>query len=93
MVTRTGQPANQAPDSEEAFLRQLKQTFASLPNDIPLYLFVGRTEDDVFAQACRQIVRAFRELTTKITLKEYYLDHELAAKWGLGQQGHRCRVH
>jgi len=83
MVTRTGQPANQAPDSEEAFLRQLKQTFASLPNDIPLYLFVGRTEDDVFAQACRQIVRAFRELTTKITLKEYYLDHELAAKWGV----------
>jgi len=83
MVTRTGQPANEAPDTEEAFLRQLRQTFASLPNDIPLYLFVGRTEDDVFAQACRQIVRAFRELTTKITLKEYYLDHELAAKWGV----------
>jgi thioredoxin reductase (NADPH) len=83
MVTQTGQPANQAPESEEAFLRQLRQTFAKLPNDIPLYLFVGRMEDDVFAQACRQIVRAFRELTTKITLKEYYLDNEMAAKWAV----------
>jgi thioredoxin reductase (NADPH) len=83
MVTRTGQPANQAPNTEEAFLKQLKQTFANLPNDIPLFLFVGRMEDDVFAQACRQIVRAFRELTTKISLKEYNLDHELAAKWGV----------
>jgi thioredoxin reductase (NADPH) len=83
MVTQTGQPANQAPESEEAFLRQLRQAFAKLPNDIPLYLFVGRMEDDVFAQACRQIVRAFRELTTKITLKEYYLDNEMAAKWAV----------
>jgi thioredoxin reductase (NADPH) len=83
MVTQTGQPANQTPDSEEAFFKQLRQTFSNLPNDIPLYLFVGRMEDDVFAQACRQIVRAFRELTTKITLKEHYLDHELASKWGV----------
>jgi thioredoxin reductase (NADPH) len=83
MVTLNGQPENQAPATEEAFLRQLRQTFKNLPRDIPLYLFVGRMEDDVFAQACRQIVRAFRELTTKITLKEYNLDHELAAKWGV----------
>ena len=83
MAMRTGQPANQAPNSEEAFLKQLRETFAKLPNDIPLYLFVGRMEEDVFAQACRQIVRAFRELTTKITLKEYPLDHELAGKWAV----------
>jgi thioredoxin reductase (NADPH) len=83
MVMQTGQPANTAPDSEEAFLRQLRQTFEHLPNDIPLYLFVGGMEDDVFAQASRQVVRAFRELTSKITIKEYGLDHELAAKWGV----------
>jgi thioredoxin reductase (NADPH) len=83
MAMNTGQAANTAANAEEAFLRQLRQTFEHLPNDIPLYLFVGRTEDDVFAQACRQIVRAFRELTSKITLKEYGLDHELAAKWGV----------
>ena len=79
----TGQPAKSEGNAEEAFLRQLRQTFEHLPNDIPLYLFVGRAQDDVFAQACRQVVRAFRELTSKITIKEYGLDHELAAKWGV----------
>jgi thioredoxin reductase (NADPH) len=68
--------------SEQAFLRQLRETFANLPNDIPLYLFSERGKDDVFVQACRQVIRAFRELTPKITLKEFSLDHEMALKYG-----------
>lgn len=67
-------------DAEKAFLKQLQETFKNMPNDVPLYLFVDR-RDDVFVQSCRQIVRAFRELTSKITIKEYYLDHEYASKW------------
>lgn len=74
---------SQSSDAEQAFLRQLRQTFEQMPKEIPLYLFVGRGQDDVFVQACRQIVRAFRELTPKITIKEHYLDHELATKWGV----------
>ncbi|MGD9365411.1 MAG: thioredoxin-disulfide reductase [Desulfobacteraceae bacterium] len=70
-------------DAEQAFLRQLRQTFDRMPKEIPLFLFIGRGQDDVFVQACRQIVRAFRELTSKISIKEYYLDHDLAAKWGV----------
>jgi len=70
-------------EAEQAFLKQLRQTFDQMPREIPLYLFVGRGQDDVFVQACRQVVRAFRQLTSKITIKEYYLDHELAAKWGV----------
>jgi thioredoxin reductase (NADPH) len=73
----------QSSDAEQAFLRQLRQTFEQMPREIPLYLFVGRGQEDVFVQACRQIVRAFRELTPKITIKEFNLDHELAAKWGV----------
>lgn len=72
-----------AADSEQAFLKQLRQTFDNMPREIPLYLFVDRGHDDVFVQSCRQIVRAFRELTSKISIKEYYLDHELAAKYGV----------
>lgn len=72
-----------ARNAQEAFLRQLKETFAALPNEIPLYLFVQRGKEDVFVDACRQVVRAFRELTDKITIKEFNLDHELAAKWGV----------
>ena len=61
----------------------MQQTFAALPNEIPLYLFVERGGEDVYVDACRQVVRAFRELTDKITLKEYYLDHEMARKWNV----------
>jgi thioredoxin reductase (NADPH) len=62
----------------EAFLQQLRTTFAQMPNDIPLLLFTDRAQDDVFAQANRQVIRAFRELTDRITLREYGLDHEKA---------------
>lgn len=67
--------------TQQAFIRQLQQTFASLPNEIPLFLFVQKGRDDVYVDACRQVVRAFRELTDKIKIKEYYLDHEMARKW------------
>lgn len=74
-------PQNEKAGSEAAVMRQLQQMFSQLKNDIPLYLFVDRNKDDVYAQACRQVIRAFRELTSRITLKEYDLDHELAEKW------------
>ena len=71
--------------SQEAFMRQLMETFDKLPNDIPLYMFMQRGEDNVFTQTNRQIVRAFRELSSKITFREYFLDHELARKWNVDQ--------
>lgn len=66
--------------ASEAYLRQLRQTFEQLPNDIPLLLFVDKGRDDVFAQATRQVIRAFRELSPRITLKEYDLGHDLARR-------------
>ena len=69
--------------AEQEFLRQLRQTFAQLPNEIPLYLFSDNNRDDAFLQGARQMIRAFRELTSKITLKEYDLKHDLAAKWNV----------
>jgi thioredoxin reductase (NADPH) len=66
--------------ASEAYLRQLKKTFEQLPNDIPLLLFTDKGGNDVFAQATRQVIRAFRELSPRISLKEYGLDHELARR-------------
>ena len=62
----------------EAYLQQLKATFEKLHNDIPLYLFTAKRHEDVFTHANRQVIRAFRELSSKITLREYDLGHELA---------------
>ena len=66
---------------EQAALRQLRATFEQLPNDIPIIMFTAPGQDDIFAQTNRQIMRAFRELSDRITFREYSLDHELARQW------------
>ena len=82
MMEMAGREANSAPNRAdgEAFLNQLRATFAQMPNDIPLLLFTEKAKDDVFAQANRQVIRAFRDLTDKITLHEYDLNHDMARK-------------
>ena len=82
MMEMAGMEANSAPNRAdgEAFLNQLRATFAQMPNDIPLLLFTDKAKDDVFAQANRQVIRAFRDLTDKITLHEYDLSHDMARK-------------
>lgn len=79
----TTMDAPQSDMASDAYLRQLKTTFEQLPNDIDLYLFTAKGHEDVFTHANRQVIRAFRELSAKITLKEYDLDHELAQKWNV----------
>jgi thioredoxin reductase (NADPH) len=75
-----------APQSEmasDAYLRQLKATFEKLPNAIELFLFTAKGHEDAFTHANRQVIRAFRELSAKISLREHDLDHELARKWNV----------
>jgi len=76
----------EAPQSDMAsqvYLNQLKETFEKLPHDIPLLLFTAKGHEDAFTQANRQVVRAFRELSDKISMREYDLDHELARKYNI----------
>jgi thioredoxin reductase (NADPH) len=75
--------AHQSEMASQAYLNQLKATFEQLPNDIPLLLFTAKGHEDVFTQANRQVIRAFRELSDKITMREYDLDHELAQKYNI----------
>ena len=67
--------------ASQAYMQQLKATFEQLPNDIPLYLFTAKGHEDVFTHANREVIRAFRQLSDKITLREYDLDHKLAKEW------------
>ncbi len=70
-----------SPPQQADFIKQLKTTFEKMPHDIELLLFTQKGREDAFAEGSRQIVRAFRELTPRIRLREYSLDHEMAAKW------------
>ncbi len=83
MIIGSDDKADLKNSAEEKFLKQLKDTFQRLPNEIPLVMFTERGRDDVFCETNRQIIRAFRELSPQITFKEYYLDHELAKKWNV----------
>jgi thioredoxin reductase (NADPH) len=69
--------------SQQAVMNHLRKTFASFKYPIDVYLFSSPAKDDVFAQANRQVIRAFRELTDKISFREFGLDHEYARKWGV----------
>ena len=59
----------------------LQAVFKDIPKEIPLLLFTDPGTNDVFSQAARQVIRAFREMTPKIILREYNLDHKEAKKW------------
>ncbi len=76
-------PGGNEPLNEEMIYQQLKARFDQLPNDIPIYLFTQSGGADIHTQASRQIIRAFRELTTKITVREYDISHEMARKWNI----------
>lgn len=59
---------------------QLKNAFKNIPNEIPLVLFTSPGENDLFSDASRQVIRAFRELSSKIDLREFDISHKEAKK-------------
>lgn len=62
---------------------QVKDLFKNIPDDISLLLFTSPGKNDVFSDANRQVISAFRELTSKIDLREYDTSHEEAKKRGV----------
>jgi len=73
------------PLSEEEAKAQLRQFFAAMPHPVALILFCAPGKGEPFAQGARQIIRAIRELTDKVSLREYNLEHELAKKWQISR--------
>ena len=73
--------ANQQDEQIEQAQRELEKVFQSIQNEIPVFLFAQPGINDVYSDAARQGLRFFRQLTDKITLKEYNLSHELSQQW------------
>ncbi len=63
--------------------RQLISLFENMPHEVPLVLFSNPFKNEAFSEAARQLIRAFRQITPKITLREFDLTHEQARKWGV----------
>lgn len=62
---------------------QIKEVFRKIPGEVPLILFAAPGKNDVFSDANRQIIRAFRELSPKISLKEFDTKHKAGEKWNI----------
>lgn len=72
--------------SEEDAKKQLRHFFAEMPHPIPLVLFCEPAGKNApFAEGARQVIRTIREITDKVTLREYTLQHELAKEWGISR--------
>ena len=69
----------------EQLQAQLKSIFKNLPHEVPLILFTQPGKNDLFSAACRFLVRAVREVTPKVTLREYDLKHPMAKKMNVNR--------
>ena len=69
----------------EQLQAQLKSIFKNLPHEVPLILFTQPGKNDLFSAASRFLVRAVREVTPKVTLREYDLKHPMAGKMSVNR--------
>ncbi len=67
--------------SEKEAKEQLRLFFANIPRTISLILFSHPEKNELFAEGTRKVIRAIREITDKVTLREYNLEHKLAKEW------------
>ena len=63
--------------------RQLEKMLTGLSHDIHLYLFTRDGGRDKYSEAARQVIRLFRQVTPRLKLWEYDVDHDLARQWGV----------
>lgn len=70
-----------APPNMDEVQKQLKAIFGKMEFDIPLLLFTAPGQNDYFCSALRQIIRVIREIAPRVSLREYDLHHELAARY------------
>ena len=65
----------------EQVRRKLVEMFGSLEHEVPLLLFTDPQINTQYCEAARSIIRAVRELTDRVSLREFGLGHELAQKY------------
>jgi len=68
-------------DVLEQVRRKLMEIFGNLEHEVPVLLFTDALVNAQYCEAARAVIRAVRELSDKVTLREFNLEHELAKKY------------
>jgi thioredoxin reductase (NADPH) len=77
-------PDQPSPATGEAQVRErLRAVFDQFTSTVDLILFAAPGVDETFARAARTTIRELADLTDKITVREFDLDHDLARKWNV----------
>ena len=63
--------------------KEISELLGGIIHEIPIILFAQPGVNDVYSDAARQTLRFFRQLTDKIVVREFNLDHEFAQKWNV----------
>jgi thioredoxin reductase (NADPH) len=63
--------------------QEITRILGSIKREIPIFLYAQPGQNDVFIDVARQAIRFFRQLTDKIVLREYNLNHESAKKFNV----------
>lgn len=71
--------------TEQAMLEQaqaqLIEALEKMPQEVPLLLFTSPGKNEPYCEAARQVIRSIRQMTSKVSLREYDLSHEVAGEW------------
>ncbi len=63
--------------------RKLTELFGNMDHDIPLLLFTDQTINSQYNDAMRAFIRAIREVSDRVSLREYDHNHELAQQYNI----------
>ncbi len=67
--------------TEQEMMTHLGNALDKMEKPVRICLFAAHDAEDVFGQAARQALRAFRQISSKIRFEEYGPDHQLAKEW------------
>ena len=70
-------------ESLEEVRRKLMELFGSLEHEVPLLLFTDAKTNIRYSEAARSFIKAVGQLSAKVSLEEFGLEHELAGKYNI----------
>jgi thioredoxin reductase (NADPH) len=81
LMNSTQKSADASALAYEHLRAQMQEIFGKITHDIPLILFTSPGKNEIYCNGARQVIRALREATPHVSLREFDLSHEQAKRY------------